>query len=78
MNGRFPVDVSLILLLPFSALAAPFFFIPLLMPDNVHHHLAVVTALVLAVGLTVGILVFRMRRRRRQKVKSNVSSISYD
>jgi nitrate reductase gamma subunit len=65
MNGRFPFDVFLIIFFPFVMIATSIFVLPLLMPDHVHHHLAVVVALVLTAALAFGILIFWMRRRRR-------------
>ena len=66
MNGRFPIDVFLIVLGPFVMIAASLWLTPLLMPEHVHHRLAVVIALVLAAGLAFSVLVFWVRRRWRR------------
>jgi len=44
MNGRFPIDVFLIIFLPICAIAIYVFFAPLLVAQHVHHQLAVFVA----------------------------------
>jgi len=56
MNGRFPVDVFLIVLLPFFVIAVSIFIVPLLIPEHVHHQLALAVAAVLGAGLALGTL----------------------
>jgi flagellar biosynthesis protein FliR len=55
MNGRFPFDVFLIILLPFLTIAAGIFLAPLLMPEHVHHRLAVAIAVALAAILVISV-----------------------
>jgi sensor c-di-GMP phosphodiesterase-like protein len=66
MNGRFPYDVFFIILGPFVMIAASLWLTPLLMPDHVHHDLAVAITVTLVSGLAFTLLVFRIRRRRRR------------
>jgi hypothetical protein len=66
MNGRFPYDVFLIVLGPFVMIAVSLWLTPLLIPNHVHHSLAVVIALVFAAGLAIILLLFWIRRRGRR------------
>jgi len=65
MNGRFPVDVFLIVFLPFFVIAVSIFIVPLLIPEHVHHQLALAVATVLAAGVALGALFFWIQRRKR-------------
>jgi membrane protein DedA with SNARE-associated domain len=66
MNGRFPLDVFLIILFPFFTIAASVFFVPLFIAAHVHHRLAVTVALVLAAVFLLSVLFVWVRRRRRR------------
>jgi nitrate reductase gamma subunit len=65
MNGRFPVDVFLIIFFPFFVIAVSTFIVPLLIPEHAHHQLAVAIAAVLSAGSVLGVLFFWIRRGRR-------------
>jgi uncharacterized membrane protein len=65
MNGRFPVDVFLIIFLPICTIPIYVFLGPLVIAQHVHHRLAVFVAIGLVAIGVLGALIFWIRHRRR-------------
>jgi threonine/homoserine efflux transporter RhtA len=65
MNGRFPVDVFLIIFLPICAISIYVFLGPLLIAQHVHHRPAVFVAVGLAAIGVLGALILWIRHKRR-------------
>jgi predicted cobalt transporter CbtA len=65
MNGRFPLDILMIIVIPFIAIAMGFFVPTLLIPAYVHHRLAVAVAVTVAVIVALIAIAVGLRRRRR-------------
>ncbi len=66
MNGRFPIDVFLIIFLPICAIAIYVFFAPLLVAQHVHHQLAVFVAVGFAAIGVLSALILWIRHRRHR------------
>lgn len=65
MNGRFPVDVFVIIFLPICAISISIFLGPLLIAQHLHHRLAVFVVMGLAAIGLLGALILWIRHRRR-------------
>lgn len=64
MNGRFPSDIFIIIVVPFFTIAMGVFLPALLMPTHVHHRRAVTIAIAIAVVTLIGLAILWRRRRK--------------
>ncbi len=64
MNGRFPHDVFMIIVVPFIALALGVVLTALLIPTHVHHRIAVLIAVIVSTLLALSAVGIIWRRRR--------------
>jgi hypothetical protein len=68
MNGRFPLDVFLILFLPLLVIGEAIFVTPLFVPAHAHHQLAVRIVIVFTAAFLLSVLLVSMRRRRPRDI----------
>ena len=73
MNGRFPLDVFTIIVVPFIAIGVGVFLPALLTPAHGDHRLAVTVAVTIAVVILLSAIVVGIRRWRRRHPGQTVS-----